>query len=226
MSSVALSANITHVLNYIVGGNVWLYRQYVSWDVLVNDIKASLGISYEQSLQTVHNRANWNLCKKWGGSDFTCGYNKSVSWNLGEGNPFISLRKVKSVFNTYCSLATQQGSTIPPIDPNNKVEFEKLVKDIATKAGVTADITSTLFKEAFYAFKSNELQDDFLIDPRRFREMKEIRSNRPADAPGAPDGGLIDTVSDTLNILKWVGIAVVGGAILYFTAPVWLPNGK
>lgn len=197
---------IDYTLRYINPVGEAIYKNFTNFDALLTDIYAVIGFSYDKSVSIVHDRVNWNRCKKYGGTDYTCGYNKNFKqWDV-EG--FLAFSKVKSIINAYTNLSLRAQNPLPEYYPGG-ANAQIVIKQVATAAAAKESEVKEVLDNAHYSFKSGELPDDFIVFPARYQQNKDLRKTNDI----APSGG--NTLEDIGLGLGEVGkYLLIGGVVI------------
>lgn len=201
-----LGSVVEYALAYINPVGEAIYKQYTNFDALLTDIYAVIGFNYDQSVSIVHDRVNWNRCKAYKGSDYDCSYNKNFKqWDL-EG--FLKFEKVKNIINSYTNLSLRSQSPLPEYIPNSPTA-PAIIKQVALSSATKESEVKEVLNSSYYAFKSGELPDDFIVFPQQYMKNKDLRKTNDA----APSGG--NTVTNIGLGLADVGTyLLIGGGIL------------
>jgi hypothetical protein len=102
-------------LRYINPVGETIYKNFTNFDALLTDVYAAIGFSYDKSVAIVHDRVNWNRCKAYNGSDYTCSYNKNFKqWDI---DGFLPFAKVKNIINAYTNLSLRKENPLPEYVP-------------------------------------------------------------------------------------------------------------
>jgi len=200
-----------YVLNPVLGYNAWVFRKF---DELINVLATEFGFDYEAAINVVWNRTNWNRCKLFGGSNTLCTTNKAMLWS---DKSFLPIQKVNSIINYYVNESTKKDSTLPEYKPDQN--DKQVIALIARGAGVSEKEAREVMTQAYFAFADGQLPSDFITRPKQFLQSKDARQT-PEEADSIHNT-IGSTVDGFITALKWIGIAVGVGAIVYFTAPIW-----
>lgn len=197
---------VEYTLRYINPVGETIYKNFTNFDALLTDVYAAIGFSYDKSVAIVHDRVNWNRCKAYNGSDYTCSYNKNFKqWDI---DGFLPFAKVKNIINAYTNQSLRKENPLPEYVPASATA-PAIIKQVAQAAAVKESEAKEVLSGGYYAYKSGELPDDFIVFPQQYQKNKDLRKTND----DAPSGG--NTLENIGSGLGEIGTyLLIGGVVL------------